>query len=275
MTQRGAGPRVISGISPQTGNSSVQVPGADQARVLLARQLDAVREEVLAEAQQAREELLIAARGEIAQLLATAHEEADLIREAGHADKQKHYEAGYQAGEAAGFKKGYADGQAKLAEETTGLLQGAHELMDRAFFAEKRMHTQARETLARLVQEICQRVLGQTLAAEPSGWLSLVDTAIQQMAEGSQVKLVISQSLYQWFCAQPQAEAWLKQRRVLLLPDAQLDRDQAYLIAREGQWNLSLEAQISGLLQPLKPLLPLAPQPAAPPVPDHGPIPPN
>jgi flagellar biosynthesis/type III secretory pathway protein FliH len=213
---------------------AINATQADEAK--LAKTLDGIKAQLLAQARQERDAMLAHVHEEAADLRQQAQAAAEQLI----ADAHQHVEAiqtqAFERGYAEGFDKGHEAGWQELIEGDQSLLVALKQ-------SEKRLFYSIRQDLAQLVQSVCQQVLRGQTAANPQAWLDLMDSAIERCANGKPVTFVLPQALAH--SLQPFLPA---NSPYTLVADAVLKPDQAFIQTPEGLWDMGLDTQIQQLL---------------------------
>lgn len=197
---------------------------------------------ILDEAQARAQEILEKANAQAKSLIQTAQEQEASIRDTAQ-------ETGFKAG----FEEGYADATAQVEQESLSMLDSARLLVEAAYQAEKRVLQEFEPRALQLLQHIAKKVLHQELSDSPETLLNMMSQAVESLYLSGKIRMVVHPEILQAIRQfSTETEKGLEQwQRFEFVPDAALDLQQIYIIGQDGSFELSPNAQLVQLLEPL------------------------
>lgn len=236
-----------------------RISGADDRGQEIEQTLERLKEERIATANHEVQRILENARQQAAQLLAQAENTAQAILQEADAQRDATHQQAYDAGEAAGFEKGLADGHRQAREETCQLLDSARTLLQGAYQAQNTVLNGFNTQACRILQAVGQRVLGDELTTRPEQLAALVQHAIDGLDSTGQVRVVMNRdALRDLRTHGPEVLSALERlERLILEGDPLLDRQEILAISDEGSFDLSPQTQVTRCVEALAPALSL------------------
>ncbi|MBX2861837.1 MAG: hypothetical protein KTR14_11435 [Vampirovibrio sp.] len=258
----------IRGGTIQVGGS-FQIQGDVEMKQQIENSLELMRQERMRAAEAQAEAYLAQVNEQAAQLLADAEEKAnELVTDAENRRDQVLQEA-YDAGESAGFQKGYDDGIAKAEAETVDLLTGTQEILDSAYQARQTVLKGFRKQAAGLIQAVAEKVLHDEVKA-PERLLDMVDQAVEALNLSGRVQVAVSAealgNIRQY--SRETDGALNRVSRYEFVADSKLRLDEIFVLNDLGTFDLSVASQAALLVDSMTKTLPVE----APDFPDTPPI---
>jgi flagellar biosynthesis/type III secretory pathway protein FliH len=213
--------------------------------------LEAVRERRLQDIEQELQAYRQQVKQQIEEMLESAKTDVTCLLENAHQQKEAVHQDAYVSGEKQGFETGYQAGLDKAVQETRALLTSSQLVLEGAHKAETALLRHIRTDIATLITTICNKILKTTLHTLPDEvTLELIEQATESLYLTGMVRVVLHPVHLQRIrqAIGNDAELLAHMKRFEWVTDAQLNEEDIFIVAREGQFDLTPERQVERLV---------------------------
>lgn len=199
-------------------------------------------------ARQISDDILSKANAQAREMIELAQSQVEAIKEAAR-------EAGFKNG----FQEGYADATTQVEQEATEMLQSAQLLAENAYQSEKLILKNFEKNALALISHLGRKILQRELAENPETILTQLQQAVDSLYLTGKIKVVVNPQVLQELRAYSAVTelALTQMSRYEFMVDPLLDTHQLFIVGEEGSFDLSLDTQMSQLLEPLQEALTL------------------
>ncbi len=199
-------------------------------------------------ARQISDEILSKANAQAREMIELAQSQVESIKENAR-------ETGFKNG----FQEGYADATSQVEQEATEMLKSAQQLAENAYQAEKLILKNFEKNALSLISHLGRKILHRELAENPETILTQLQQAVDSLYLTGKIKVVVNPQVLQELRAYSAVTelALTQMSRYEFMVDPLLDTHQLFIVGEEGSFDLSLDTQMSQLLDPLQQALTL------------------
>lgn len=183
-------------------------------------------------------------------ILAKANAQAKALLESARNEVDSIQEAAREEGFKAGFQEGYADAAGQVERETLDLLEGAHQLTEKAYQAEKLVLKNFEKNAVALIEHLTRKILRRELSDSPEILITMVQQAVESLYLSGKIKIVVNaQTLQDIRNFSASTEAMMDSlNRFEFIADPALEMEQVFIVGEEGCFDLSPDQQVSQLI---------------------------